>query len=70
MALRVHVRYDDLERKMGEGDLQDEMATACDESNAKSQAFDEWKSVASNEDWEGILAEELLIGVRIVNSNM
>ncbi|EXL98167.1 hypothetical protein NOF04DRAFT_6577 [Fusarium oxysporum II5] len=43
-------------------DLQDEMATACDESNAKNQAFDEWKSVASNEDWEGILAEELLIG--------
>jgi outer membrane murein-binding lipoprotein Lpp len=66
-ALRVHVRYDDLERKMG--DLQDEMATACDESNAKNQAFDEWKSVASNEDWEGILAEELLIGVRIVDSN-
>ncbi|KAK2473382.1 hypothetical protein H9L39_15557 [Fusarium oxysporum f. sp. albedinis] len=51
------------------GDLQDEMATACDESNAKNQAFDEWKSVASNEDWEGILAEELLIGVRIVDSN-
>ncbi|KAJ4104066.1 hypothetical protein NW769_009758 [Fusarium oxysporum] len=67
-ALRVHVRYDDLERKMR--DLQDEMATACDESNAKNQAFDEWKSVASNEEWEGILAEELLIGVRIVDSNM
>ncbi|KAL5593194.1 hypothetical protein FOBRF1_012296 [Fusarium oxysporum] len=67
-ALRVHVRYDDLERKMR--DLQDEMATACDESNAKNQAFDEWKSVASNEDWDGILAEELLIGVRIVDSNM
>ncbi|RKL11582.1 hypothetical protein BFJ68_g3649 [Fusarium oxysporum] len=67
-ALRVHVRYDDLERKMR--DLQDEMATACDESNAKNQAFDEWKSVASNEDWEGIVADELLIDVRIVDSNM
>ncbi|EWZ30482.1 hypothetical protein FOCG_07633 [Fusarium oxysporum f. sp. radicis-lycopersici 26381] len=51
-------------------DLQDEMATACDESNAKNQAFDEWKSVASNEDWEGIVADELLIDVRIVDSNM
>ncbi|PCD25307.1 hypothetical protein AU210_014414 [Fusarium oxysporum f. sp. radicis-cucumerinum] len=64
----VPLQYDDLERKMR--DLQDEMATACDESNAKNQAFDEWKSVASNEGWEGIVADELLIDVRIVDSNM
>jgi hypothetical protein len=42
-ALRAQKMYGDLERKMR--DLEDEMATSCDELYVKSQVVDEWESI-------------------------
>ncbi|SCO92672.1 uncharacterized protein FRV6_16800 [Fusarium oxysporum] len=60
-ALKAQKKYRELEKKRSE--LEEEMMTVGDQLYAKRQAADEWKSVAEDEDWEGIWLSNDWIGL-------
>ncbi|KAM0186518.1 hypothetical protein ACHAPI_011676 [Fusarium lateritium] len=54
-ALKAKIKYVTIQQKMKE--LEDEMATACDDWHNKRDAADEWVKVAEDQGWNVLLDE-------------